>query len=118
MDKCGKSFTTDGDILCPRSPRSYDLSSDPAESVSGESNPVKGLTVFWQELKLTVVDMMTSLSDYFDALFGGYSGDKMRDKVPGDANGKTFSGFVDKALGPSLMGLAVMVIVLVVLKRV
>ena len=66
----------------------------------------------WLELKLTVVDMMNSLSDYFQTLFGGYS----NNKGAADTNGNVTSGFVDKALGPSLMGLAGMVIMVVVLK--
>ncbi|KAL3503360.1 hypothetical protein ACH5RR_037809 [Cinchona calisaya] len=99
----------DGDILFPRS---SNVSSN--ESMSGESNPTKGFLEFWQELKLTVVDMMNTLSDYFQTLFGGYSDDK----GSAEAIGNSYSGFVDKALGPSLMGLAVMVMVVVVLRRV
>lgn len=111
MEQYEKGSTADGDILSPRSPRS--ISSDRAESESGESNSTGGFMGFWQELKLTVVDMMNSLSDYFQALFGHCSDDK----GAAATNGNMFSGFVDKALGPSLMGLAVMVVMVVVLKR-
>ncbi|KAL3508589.1 hypothetical protein ACH5RR_027990 [Cinchona calisaya] len=107
------SYTADGDILSPRSPRNRGVSSYSAEAVPGESNPTKVLMDFWQELKFTVVDMMNSLSDYFQTLFGDFSGNK----VPGEGNENKISGFVDKVLGPSLMGLAVMVIMVVVLKR-
>ncbi|CDP05826.1 unnamed protein product [Coffea canephora] len=110
-DQYEKGSTADSDIPSPRSPRS--VSSDRAESEYGESNSTGRFMELWQELKLTVVDMMNSLSDYFQALFGGYS----NNKGAADTNGNVFSGFVDKALGPSLMGLAVMVIVVVVLKR-
>lgn len=49
--------------------------------------------------------MMSSLSDYFQSVFGGF-------EVCPNADG------VEKTVGASILGLAIMVIMVVVLKRV
>ncbi|CAI9088629.1 OLC1v1023017C1 [Oldenlandia corymbosa var. corymbosa] len=103
VDQCENELTGT-DILSPRSHQRHDGADDP-----GESNPSIGIVDYLRELKLTVVDMLSNLGDYFQILFGGYDGEN---------NSKgTMSSFVDKALGPSLLGLAIMVILVVVLKR-
>ncbi|PHT67867.1 hypothetical protein T459_27354 [Capsicum annuum] len=58
----------------------------------------------------TVVDMMNSLSDFFNNLFGG-------NKVFFNADGNTKLGTVEMTLGASFMGLAVMVRMVIVSKR-
>lgn len=66
-----------------------------------------------QKITVTVVDMMNSLSDTFQTLFGGAPKDVINVNPDGSAEIP-----VEKTLmGASLMGLAIMVIALVVLKR-
>ncbi|XP_057465565.1 uncharacterized protein LOC130755208 [Actinidia eriantha] len=72
-----------------------------------------GVRDFLQSIKATVVDMVTSLSDYFQSIFGGPSAGK----ASADTDGSAGATFVDKAVGASFMGLVVMVIMVVVLKR-
>lgn len=60
-------------------------------------------------MKDTVVEMMNSLSDYFQNLFGG--------TVAPDGSVVTYTIDKDKAMSASFMGLAVMVIMVVVLDR-
>uniref|UniRef100_A0A5B6YW31 Uncharacterized protein n=1 Tax=Davidia involucrata TaxID=16924 RepID=A0A5B6YW31_DAVIN len=72
-----------------------------------------GFMGFLQKIKLAVVDMMSSLSDYFQNLFGGPA----TEKISADADGSARNTSMDRALGASFMGLAVMVIMVVVLKR-
>ncbi|GFZ07470.1 uncharacterized conserved protein [Actinidia rufa] len=76
-----------------------------SEQSAGSGNGVRD---FLQSIKATVVDMVTSLSDYFQSIFGGPSA---------DTDGSAGATFVDKAVGASFMGLVVMVIMVVVLKR-
>ncbi|KAI8557673.1 hypothetical protein RHMOL_Rhmol04G0028100 [Rhododendron molle] len=77
---------------------------------SGDSE--NGFMGFVKGVKIKVNDMMSSLSDYFQSLFGGPA----EEKVSGDADARP--PFGEKAMGASLLGLAVMVIMVVVLKRV
>ena len=72
-----------------------------------------GVRDFLQSIKATVVDMVTSLSDYFQSIFGGPTAGK----ASADTDGSAGATFVDKAVGASFMGLVVMVIMVVVLKR-
>lgn len=67
-----------------------------------------------QKLTVTVMDMMNSLSDTFQTLFGG--GEKGEFTVNPD--GTAGISMEKSAIGATLMGLAIMVITVVVLKRV
>lgn len=63
---------------------------------------------YFQGVKNKVVEMMSTLSDYFQELFGGSTA---------DTNGSAETNFSRGAVTASFMGLAVMVIMLVVMKR-
>ncbi|MCE3214947.1 hypothetical protein HAX54_000323 [Datura stramonium] len=99
----------DTDSFSQSSPRSVFSKSEAEESKSGNS-----FTGFLRNVKQTVtqtvVDMMNSLSDYFNNLLGG-------NKVFFDAGGNAKLGAVETTLGASFMALAVMVIMVVVSKR-
>ncbi|KAK4355303.1 hypothetical protein RND71_024274 [Anisodus tanguticus] len=102
-------FVGDTDSFSKASPRSAFSRSEAEESKPGNS-----FTGFLQNVKQTVtqtvVDMMNSLSDYFNNLFGG-------NKVFVDSDGSAKFGAVEKTLGASFMALAVMVTMVVVSKR-
>ncbi|XP_019194077.1 PREDICTED: uncharacterized protein LOC109188043 [Ipomoea nil] len=93
------------DFLRYSSPRNDDLTSE-----DGSPKPGNGFTDFLQNIKVAVLDMMNCLSDFFQNLFGGH-------KVFADADGSAKTSVVDRALGASFMGLAIMAIMVVVLKR-
>lgn len=84
------------------------------ESKAEESKSGNTFTSFLQNVSQTVtqtvVDMMDSLSDFFNNLFGG-------NKFFVDADGTAKFGAVEKTLGASFMALAVMVMIVVVSKR-
>ncbi|XP_016482457.1 uncharacterized protein LOC107803284 [Nicotiana tabacum] len=99
----------DTDSFSQSSPRSAFSKSEAEESKSKNS-----FTGFLQNVKRTVtqtvIDMMSSLSDYFNNLFGG-------NKVFIEADGSAKLGAAEKTLGASFIGLAIMAIMVVVLKR-
>ncbi|CAN4104099.1 unnamed protein product [Withania somnifera] len=99
----------DTDPLYRSSPRSAFPESREEESKSGNA-----FTDFLQNVKQTVtgtvVDMMNSLSDFFNNLFGG-------NKIVFDADGSAKFGAMEKTLGTSFLALAVMVMMVVVSKR-
>ncbi|GAA0145899.1 hypothetical protein LIER_05977 [Lithospermum erythrorhizon] len=97
-----KGSVTD-DFFFQTSPKASDGDSDDGES--------GGLADFLNNIKVTVVDIWSSLSDYFQSLFSGPAG------VNPNADGTARIGFTDKALNGSFIGLAVMAILVVVLKR-
>ncbi|KAG9146713.1 hypothetical protein Leryth_005056 [Lithospermum erythrorhizon] len=97
-----KGSVTD-DFFFQTSPKASDGDSDDGES--------GGLADFLNKIKVTVVDIWSSLSDYFQSLFSGPAG------VNPNADGTARIGFTDKALNGSFIGLAVMAILVVVLKR-
>ncbi|KAM7492648.1 hypothetical protein LguiA_035569 [Lonicera macranthoides] len=66
-----------------------------------------------KNIRLVVVEMMSGLSGYFQNIFGSPVGGK----VPKEADGSDKISFVHTTLGASFMGLAIMVIMVVVLKR-
>lgn len=68
-----------------------------------------------QNIKLTVVEMVSNVSNYLQNIFGfSKAGD-----ISSEANGNdTRAIFMDTTLGASLMGLVAMVVMVVVLKRV
>ncbi|KAI3986549.1 hypothetical protein MKX01_014087 [Papaver californicum] len=67
-----------------------------------------------QNLESAVVDMMNNVSHFFQDLFGGLGPDNVL--LDGNGNASAASN-VDKVIGASFMALAVMVIMVVVLKR-
>lgn len=86
--------------------------------MTGKSDDVKTelkdeIQNIWKNIKLGVADMMTNLSDFFNSMFGVQG-----DKKDGKSNSDTIPAIVEKFLGPSVMGVVVMVIMVVVLKRV
>ncbi|XP_022880140.1 uncharacterized protein LOC111397436 isoform X1 [Olea europaea var. sylvestris] len=82
-----------------------DTSSDSGESTDGS----KPKDVF-KKIKVTVVDMLSSLSDYFRNFFEV-------DKASANSNGSARLNSLDTALEASFMGLAVMAIMVILIKR-
>lgn len=106
-DKDPNKYASDAESETHQSPKWFNESSSSAESESGN-----WFTNYLQKVKDTVVEMMSSLSDFFQNLFSSaYENASM----VADGTGKT--SYVDRTVGASLMGLAVMVIMVVVLKR-
>ncbi|XP_028795413.1 uncharacterized protein LOC114750935 isoform X2 [Neltuma alba] len=67
-----------------------------------------------QNFKVTVTEMVSNVSTYFNNLFGLSEAEK----TSSGANGNTRTSFMDPfAMGGTLMGLAVLVIMVVLLKR-
>lgn len=64
--------------------------------------------------KLKVLEMMTSLSTLFQDLFGGQASGS---NIHLDANGNARATIIDRIKGSSFMALAIMVIMVVILKR-
>ncbi|KAI3466189.1 hypothetical protein Pfo_022852 [Paulownia fortunei] len=94
-------LVADSDLLDQSSAKSVDNSSE-----LPESEPVNGFMDIFQKIKSTVVDMMSRLSDYFQNFFGG------KGAFDGTAR---FSP--DTFMEASFMGLAVMAILVILLKR-
>ncbi|KAM3340509.1 hypothetical protein P3S68_030380 [Capsicum galapagoense] len=99
----------DADSFSQSSQRSASSKSEAEESKFGNS-----FTDFLQNVTRTVtqivVDIINSLSDFFNNLFGG-------NKVFFNADGSAKLGDVETTLGSSFMGLAVMVMMVIVSKR-
>jgi hypothetical protein len=66
-----------------------------------------------QSIKVTVVEMVSNASNYLQNIFGFAKAED----ISSDDNKNTGEAFMEKTLGASLMGLAVMVVMVVVLKR-
>lgn len=96
------------------SPEVNDESSEASESKPASG---KGFMGYVKDIKqiitVTVVDMMTSLSDTFQSLFGGSA----KDEYAMNADGTAGISVEKATIGATLMGLAIMVITVVVLKR-
>ncbi|KAL7218125.1 hypothetical protein ACSBR2_011405 [Camellia fascicularis] len=107
MDPVMKESVATAEFLDPQPPKNVDDSSDSKQSADS------GFMGFMENIKTTVVEMMNSLSDYFQNIFGGPSAEK----VSADADGSAKATIVNGVVGSSIMGLAVMVIMMVVLKR-
>ncbi|KAI3457024.1 hypothetical protein Pfo_013687 [Paulownia fortunei] len=88
------------------SAKSIDVASDHAES-----QPDSGFMDIVQKVKITVVDMMSSLSDYFQIFFGGQGANRLYANSDGSAS-------ADTVMEASFVGLAVMAIMVILLKRV
>ena len=91
------------------------------KTVSNASNyfqKVKGLKMVSNAsnyfLKVKVLKMVSNASNYFQNLFGHSSAES----TSSDANGNTSSTFTDKTIEAIFIKLAVMVVMVVVLKRV
>lgn len=108
-DPVKNGSVADAEFTDNESPKSVDEFSDSEKSADSGN----GFMGFVQGIKTTVKDMMTNLSDYFQSIFGGPS----EEKDYGGADGNAKSTFAEKATGASFLGLAVMVIMVVVLKR-
>ncbi|KAL3850799.1 hypothetical protein ACJIZ3_012681 [Penstemon smallii] len=93
----------------------HDLSS--AKSTDGqfdyeEGEPENGYMDFVEKMKVRVVDMVSSLSDYFQNIFGGQG---VNIKFANSEGTAKLSA--DAAMEASFMGLAVMAIMVILLKR-
>ncbi|CAH9083551.1 unnamed protein product [Cuscuta europaea] len=82
-----------------------------SKSVDEPAHTGSGFADFFKNMKVAVVDMINSLSGYLENIFSeGYN-------VVASGDGSAKVSGVDKAIGASFMGLAVMVIMVVLLKR-
>ncbi|MBA0687518.1 hypothetical protein Goari_015048 [Gossypium aridum] len=101
-----KSQQTNDKFEFPGSPRSS------VSSVKLEENEDGGdsFSAFIQKIKTSVVEMVSKTTDFLYSLFSLPSGDKAEENAG--------SNNMDKTIGASLMGLAVMVIMVVLVKRV
>jgi len=102
-----KSVPPDAESESHQSPNWFGESSSSGESESGN-----WFTDYLQKVRVTVVEMMSSLSDFFQNIFSS-----AYEHVSMGADGSGKESIMDKTVGASLMGLAVMVIMVVVLKR-
>jgi len=107
------------DIVFPEMDSNVNDLSDETAEATGESKSAagKGFMDYVEDIKqkitVTVVDMMNTLSDTFQSLFGGGS----KDGVTVNPDGTAGISMEQTAIGATLMGLAIMVISVVVLKR-
>ncbi|TYI58084.1 hypothetical protein E1A91_D11G328600v1 [Gossypium mustelinum] len=101
-----KSQQTNDKFEFPGSPRSS------VSSVKLEENEDGGesFSAFIQKIKTSVVEMVSKTTDFLHSLFSLPSVDKAKENAG--------SNNMDKTIGASLMGLAVMVIMVVLVKRV
>ncbi|KAL6544415.1 hypothetical protein OROMI_023277 [Orobanche minor] len=83
------------------------------KSTDNPSKPRNKCMDVLQKIKCSVVDMMNDLSDYFQSFFGGGKG---ANKVFVDSDGSA-SLSSETIMGASFIGLAVMAIVVVLLRR-
>lgn len=94
-----------------------DLSDESPKPSESKSVPGKRLRDYVEEIKqkitVTVVNMMNSLSDTFQTLFGG----SPKDEFTVNPDGSAEMSVEKTAIGATFMGLAIMVIAVVVLKR-
>lgn len=83
-------------------------------SVENETgNSEGGFMNIMENIKLKVQEMVSNVSNYFQNIFGHSAAESTSED-----NGNTSKTFMDRSLGASFMGLAVLVIMVVVLKRV
>ncbi|KAK3021417.1 hypothetical protein RJ639_046825 [Escallonia herrerae] len=111
MDKSTTETVDAADLSSPRSlssPRLFDESCDTVEQSYGN-----GIVEILENFRVSVVEMMSSLSGFFQNLFVG----PVAASASAEAGVSAGSASPDRALGASLMGLAVMVIMVVVLNR-
>ncbi|CAK9139765.1 unnamed protein product [Ilex paraguariensis] len=96
-----------------RQTKSQCLKSSDESSDCEESDSESGDIDFLQSLRLTVVDMMSSLQGYLQTFFGG----SVVKNGSTNADGSEETILVDDHLTASLMGLAVMVMVVIAMRR-
>lgn len=83
-------------------------------SVENETgNSEGGFMNIMENIKLKVQEMVSNVSNYFQNIFGHSAAESTSED-----DGNTSKTFMDRTLGASFMGLAVLVIMVVVLKRV
>ncbi|KAL7103530.1 hypothetical protein ACP275_08G185400 [Erythranthe tilingii] len=97
----------DSEPIDHSTPKSVDSSSE-----NREAGPTNVFTAVFQKIKTSVVDMMSSLSDYFQSFFGGKGENGVKLNSDGTAN---FSA--ETVMQGSFMGLAIMAILVILLKR-
>ena len=100
---------TDSQDAAVSSKKLTELSDDENET----GNSQTGLMDVINNVKLTVVDMVTNVSAYFKKIFSFSSAEHTPDAADENAGSST----TEKTLGASLMALAVMVKMVVVLRR-
>ncbi|PIN12905.1 hypothetical protein CDL12_14480 [Handroanthus impetiginosus] len=100
-------LVADSDVLKQSFPKNIDDSSS-----SAEPEPVDGFKNILKKIKSAVVDMMSSLSEYFQNFFGGKGTKGVFAKSDGTAKLSA-----DSFMEASFMGLAVMAILVILLKR-
>ncbi|KAJ0874236.1 hypothetical protein HanPSC8_Chr11g0461781 [Helianthus annuus] len=106
------------DVVFPEADSNVNSPFDSTQA-TGESKAAagKGFMDYVEEIKqkitVTVVDMMNTLSDTFQSFFGG----SPKDGVTVNPDGTAGISMEQTAVGATLMGLAIMVISVVVLKR-
>ncbi|KAK9268636.1 hypothetical protein L1049_000393 [Liquidambar formosana] len=107
------SVADDGEFQDQESPKYIKESSVGSENQSENSGT--GVMGILENIKLTVVDMVSNLSGYIHNIFGGPAAENTTANADADASeGPTF---VERTIGASLMGLGMLVIMVVVLKR-
>lgn len=82
-------------------------------SESSQTGKSKNVSML-ESIKLRVVEMVSNASNYLQNIFGF----SKAEEISSEDNGSTGATTVEKTLGASLMGLAVMVVMVVVLKRI
>ena len=104
-----KEFVRDTDFQDAVSSKKFaELSDDESDAGSSQTELVDIIN----NVKLTVVDMVTNVSSYFQKIFSFSSAEH----TPA-ANESPAATTIEKTIGASLMALAVMVIVVVALRR-
>jgi len=104
-----KEFVRDTDFQDAVSSKNLaELSDDESEAGSSQTELVDIIN----NVKLTVVDLVTNVSAYFQKIFSFSSAEH----TPA-ANESAGAATIEKTIGASLMGLAVIVIMVVVLRR-
>lgn len=100
---------TDSQDAAVSSKKLTELSDDESETGNSQTRLMDVI----DNIKLTVVDMVTNVSAYFQKIFSFSSAEHTPDAADENAGLST----TEKTLGASLMALAVMVIMVVVLRR-
>jgi hypothetical protein len=83
------------------------------KAIESQSDSVFDFMGILQNLKLTVTEMVSRMSNFFQNIFPTVQ----KDKSSADADGANFMDYKN-LMGGSFMGLAVMVIMVVLMKRV
>ncbi|KAJ7948521.1 Uncharacterized conserved protein (UCP012943) [Quillaja saponaria] len=95
-------------------PKKFEVVSDSCQTEDSKSSVFDVMGTL-QNIRLTVTEMVCNVSKYLQNIFGPAAAEKMSS----DADGNAKATFMDNTtLGASLMGLVVMVVMVVVLKRV